>query len=63
MIAVQFYDPTNDSIAGWNSHTDGVVRLILIRGPDRHRSPFGRALLEGIRLSAVIHTNTPISLD
>lgn len=26
---------------------------MLIRGPDRHRSDFGRALLEGIRLSAV----------
>ena len=52
-MVVQFYEPTNDSIAGWNSHTDGVARLMLIRGPDRHRSSFGRALLEGIRLPAV----------
>ena len=52
-MVVQFYEPTNDSIAGWNSHTDGVARLMLSRGPDRHRTPFGRALLEGIRLSAV----------
>lgn len=52
-MVVQFLEPTNDSIAGWNSHTNGVTRLMLIRGPDRHRSSFGRALLEGIRLSAV----------
>ena len=32
---------------------DGAARLMLLRGPDRHRSPFGRALLEGVRLSAV----------
>ncbi|KAF6240763.1 hypothetical protein HO173_001436 [Letharia columbiana] len=50
----EFLEPTNDSIAGWNSHTNGVTRLMLIRGPDRHRSSFGRALLEGIRLSAMI---------
>lgn len=52
-MAVQFFEPTNESITGWNSHTNGVTRLMLIRGPDRHRSSFGRALLEGIRLSAV----------
>ena len=52
-MAVQFYEPTNDSIAGWNSHTDGIARLMLIRGLERHRSPFGRALLEGIRLPVV----------
>ena len=50
---VQFYEPTSDSTAGWNSHAYGVARLMFVRGPDRHRSPFGRALLEGIRLSAV----------
>ena len=53
-MAVQLYEPTDGSTAGWNSHADGVTQLILIRGPDRHRSPFGRALLEGIRLSAVL---------
>ena len=57
-MAAQFCEPTNDSIAGWNSHTNGVTRLMLLRGPGRHRSAFGRALLEGIRLSAVIMTDT-----
>lgn len=50
----EFLEPTNNSISGWNSHTNGATRLMLIRGPDRHRSSFGRALLEGIRLSAMI---------
>ena len=31
---------------------------MIIRGPDRHRSVFGRALLEGIRLQAVPNTAT-----
>lgn len=53
---LQFCEPTNNSIAGWNSHTNGVTHLTLLRGPDRHRSSFGRALLEGIRLSAVCMT-------
>ena len=57
-MAIQFCEPTNNSITGWNSHTNGVTRLMLIRGPERYRSSFGRALLEGIRLSAVCTTKT-----
>ncbi len=53
-MAVQLLEPTNDSIAGWNSHTNGVTHLMRIRGPERHRASFGRALLEGIRISAVV---------
>lgn len=61
-LAVQFLEPTNDSIAGWNNHTNGVTRLVIIRGPERHRSPFGRALLEGIRISAVCMIDVSIVL-
>ena len=32
---------------------NGVTRLMLLRGPDRHRSAFGYALLESVRLAAV----------
>ncbi|CAD6580282.1 MAG: hypothetical protein ASARMPRED_009410 [Alectoria sarmentosa] len=38
----EFCEPTNDSIAGWNSHTNGVTRLMMIQAiQNRKASPLG----------------------
>jgi len=50
---LQLFESTAPSIAGWNSHITGLGQLVLLRGPDKHRSPFARAILEVFRNSAV----------
>ena len=39
------------SMEGWRKHVTGLEALVSLRGPERHRSPLGRALLEEFRAS------------
>lgn len=38
----------------WRKHVTGLEALVSLRGPQKHRSPFGRALLEEFRASLMI---------
>ena len=35
----------------WRKHVTGLEALVSLRGPQKHRSPLGRALLEEFRAS------------
>lgn len=37
----------------WKKHMTGLEALVSLRGPQQHRSQFGRALLEEFRASLV----------
>lgn len=50
---IQLFESTAPSIAGWNSHITGLGQLVLVRGPEKHRSEFARGILEEFRTSAV----------
>lgn len=43
-----------NSVSGWLKHAGGVGRLIELRGPWRHQSPRGRAILEASRLVIIL---------
>ena len=49
----QLFESTTPSIAGWNNHLSGLKHLVLERGPQRHKTPIARALLEEFRISSV----------
>ena len=49
----QLFESTTPSIAGWNNHVSGLKHLVLVRGPQRHATPFARAVLEEFRTSSV----------
>lgn len=42
------------SMEAWKKHMTGLEALVSMRGPQKHRSPFGRALLEEFRASLMI---------
>ncbi|KAF6218481.1 hypothetical protein HO133_005830 [Letharia lupina] len=50
----ELFESTTPSIAGWNSHISGLKHLVLMRGPQRHMTPFTRAVLEEFRTSSMI---------
>ena len=37
----------------WKKHMTGLEALVSVRGPKKHRSGFGRAILEEFRASLV----------
>ena len=39
------------SMEAWRKHMTGLEALVSLRGPQNHRSPLGRALLEEFRAS------------
>ena len=39
------------SMEAWRKHVSGLEALVSVRGPEKHRSPLGRALLEEFRAS------------
>ena len=41
------------SMEAWKKHMTGLEALVSVRGPQKHRSEFGRALLEEFRASLV----------
>lgn len=53
LTILQLFESTTPSIAGWNSHISGLKHLVLMRGPQRHMTPFTRAVLEEFRTSSV----------
>lgn len=53
LTILQLFESTTPSIAGWNSHIPGLKHLVLMRGPQRHMTPFTRAVLEEFRTSSV----------
>ncbi|CAD6590867.1 MAG: hypothetical protein ASARMPREDX12_004762 [Alectoria sarmentosa] len=50
----ELFESTTPSIAGWNNHISGLKHLVLVRGPQRHMTPFARAVLEEFRTSSMI---------
>lgn len=50
----ELFESTTPSIAGWNNHISGLKHLVLVRGPQRHMTPFARAVLEEFRISSMI---------
>ena len=61
LIFFKLFESTTPSIAGWNNHVSGLKHLVLLRGPQRHKKPFARALLEEFRVSSVSITQSPES--
>ena len=59
---LQLFETTTSSIKGWNSHLSGLGHLVRLRGPHRHQSPLGRAVLEAYRFSSVSDYNFPLSV-
>jgi len=53
LTSYQLFESMTTSIAGWNSHMNGLSQLVLARGPHRHRLPISRANLEEYRTAAV----------
>lgn len=45
----------------WRKHVTGLEALVLMRGPQKHRSALGRALLEEFRASLASPLKRPIS--
>ena len=45
------------SMEAWRKHVTGLEALVSLRGPERHRSPLGRALLEEFRASLASRLN------
>ncbi|KAI9708392.1 MAG: hypothetical protein M1820_004096 [Bogoriella megaspora] len=48
--------------ASWLMHIQGLERLLELRGPEAHRNPYSRQLLQGIRrmlIFASLHTSKP----
>ncbi|KIW88528.1 uncharacterized protein Z519_11097 [Cladophialophora bantiana CBS 173.52] len=54
MVLYEAFESTSEDMAAWQSHIIGIVRLIEIRGPGRHRDPLPKSILESIRYNAMI---------
>lgn len=59
---LQLFESTTPSIAPWNNHISGLKHLVLVRGPQRHMTPFARAVLEEFRTSSVCILQPAVSL-
>ena len=47
------------SMEAWKKHMTGLEALVSMRGPQKHRSAFGRALLDEFRASLVSIASQP----
>ena len=48
------------TMEAWRKHMTGLEALVSLRGPQKHRSPLARALLEEFRASLASPTQTVV---
>ncbi|EXJ66468.1 uncharacterized protein A1O5_10620 [Cladophialophora psammophila CBS 110553] len=54
LVLYEAFESTSEDMAAWQSHIIGIARMIEIRGPERHRDPLPKSILESIRYNAMI---------
>ncbi|KIW30982.1 uncharacterized protein PV07_02667 [Cladophialophora immunda] len=54
MVLYEAFESTSEDMAAWQSHIIGIARIMQLRGPDHHRDPLPKSILESMRYNAMI---------
>ena len=49
----QVFEFSSHSLGAWNAHLSGITHMMVLRGPELHRSPISQATVEDHRYTAV----------